>query len=50
MLVVSQYGNLRGLTAEVSHNTVTLIWDDPNDDTITGYVILRRNRDTDAEG
>ena len=39
-----------GLTAEVSNNTVTLIWDDPNDDTITGYVILRRNRDTDAEG
>ena len=39
-----------GLTAEVSNNTVTLIWDDPNDDSITGYVILRRNRDTDAEG
>ena len=39
-----------GLVAEVSHNTVTLTWDDPQDDTITGYVILRRNRNTDAEG
>ena len=39
-----------GLAAEVSHNTVTLTWDDPQDDTITGYVILRRNRNTDAEG
>ena len=39
-----------GLTAEVSHDSVTLSWDDPGDDTITGYVILRRNRDTDAEG
>ena len=39
-----------GLTAEVSHNTVTLLWDDPQDDGITGYVILRRNRATDAQG
>ena len=39
-----------GLAATVSHNTVTLTWDDPNDDSITGYVILRRNRETDAEG
>ena len=29
---------------------MTLTWDDPNDDSITGYMILRRNRDTDAEG
>ena len=39
-----------GLTAEVSHDSVTLTWDDPNDDSVTGYVILRRNRDTDAQG
>ena len=39
-----------GLTAEVSHDRVVLTWDDPNDDGITGYVILRRNRDTDARG
>ena len=39
-----------GLTAEVSHDSVTLTWDDPNDDSITGYVILRRNRETDAQG
>ena len=39
-----------GLSATPSHNRVVLTWDDPNDDTITGYVILRRNRDTDAKG
>ena len=39
-----------GLTAAVSHDQVVLTWDDPQDDGITGYVILRRNRDTDAEG
>ena len=33
-----------GLSAVVSHDTVTLTWDDPQDDTITGYVILRRDR------
>ncbi len=39
-----------GLSAEVSHDSVTLTWDDPQDGSITGYVILRRNRDTDAQG
>ena len=39
-----------GLSATPSHDRVVLTWDDPNDDTITGYVILRRNRDTDAQG
>ena len=39
-----------GLSATPSHDRVTLTWDDPDDDAITGYVILRRNRDTDAEG
>ena len=29
---------------------MVLTWDDPQDDSITGYMILRRNRDTDAEG
>ena len=29
---------------------MVLTWDDPYDDTITGYVILRRNRETDAQG
>ena len=33
-----------GLSAAVSHDTVTLTWDDPQDDSITGYVILRRDR------
>ena len=33
-----------GLSAAVSYNTVTLTWDDPQDDSITGYVILRRDR------
>ena len=40
----------RGLEATASHGEVVLTWDDPNDDSITGYVILRRNRDTDAKG
>ena len=40
----------RGLSAAAFHDQVTLTWDDPDDDSITGYVILRRNRDTDAEG
>ena len=39
-----------GLSATASHDSVTLTWDDPGDDTITGYVILRRNRDIHAEG
>ena len=33
-----------GLSAVVSYNTVTITWDDPQDDSITGYVILRRDR------
>ena len=39
-----------GLVAAASHDSVTLFWDDPQDTSITGYVILRRNRDTDAQG
>ena len=39
-----------GLSATPSHDRVVLTWDDPNDDSITGYVILRRNRETDSEG
>ena len=33
-----------GLSAAVSHDAVILTWDDPQDDSITGYVILRRDR------
>ena len=40
----------RGLSATASYDEVVLTWGDPSDDTITGYVILRRNRDTDVEG
>ena len=39
-----------GLTAAVSHDQVVLSWDDPQDDSITGYVILRRNRGTTEPG
>ncbi len=39
-----------GLTAAASHDQVVLSWDDPQDDSITGYVILRRNRATTAPG
>ena len=29
---------------------MVLTWDDPGDDSITGYVILRRNREDDEKG
>ena len=40
----------KGLTATASHDSVTLTWDDPGDDSITGYVILRRIPGVDPEG
>ncbi len=40
-----------GLTAtSVSHDSVTLSWYDPGDDTITGYQVLRRSRDGEEYG
>ncbi len=39
-----------GLSATASHDRVVLTWDGPNDDSITGYVILRRNRQIDRKG
>ena len=33
-----------------SHESVTLAWDDPSDDSITGYRVLRRSRDGDTYG
>ena len=39
-----------GLEATVTHGQVVLTWDDPGDDTITGYVILRRVRENDTGG
>ena len=40
-----------GLTASsVSHDSVTLTWDDPGDDSITGYQVLRRSRDGNEYG
>ena len=43
-------GKPTGLSATASHDVITLTWDDPGDDTITGYVILRRLRYDDPEG
>ena len=34
----------QGLTGTVAHDAVSLTWNDPGDDTITGYQILRRDR------
>ena len=34
-----------GLSADVSHDSVRLTWDDPDDPSITGYQILRLQRD-----
>ena len=40
-----------GLEAtSVAHDAVSIAWDDPGDSSISGYEILRRNRDTDALG
>ena len=39
-----------GLSAAATHDLVVLNWDDPGDDTITGYVILRRVRENDEGG
>ena len=39
-----------GLSATATHDSVTLTWDDPGDDSITGYVILRRHRYDDPKG
>ena len=39
-----------GLDATASHDSVTLTWDNPGDDSITGYVILRRIPGVDPEG
>ena len=40
-----------GLTAtSVSHDSVTLGWDDPDDHSITGYQVLRQSRDGDEYG
>ena len=39
-----------GLTGAVAHDQVALTWDDPGDDTITGYQVLRRNRAVDGPG
>ncbi len=39
-----------GLDATATHDQVVLTWDDPGDDTITGYVILRRVRENDVGG
>ena len=35
------------LTATATVSSVTLIWDAPDDDTITGYVVFRKVRDAD---
>ena len=39
-----------GLDATATHDQVVLTWDDPDDDSITGYVILRRVRVNDTGG
>ena len=39
-----------GLTSEVSHDSVILSGDDSGDDTITGYVILRRDKASHPQG
>ena len=40
----------QGLSGTASHDEVSLSWNDPEDDSITGYQILRRNPAVDAPG
>ena len=40
----------QGLTGDVTHDMVTLSWDDPGDDIVTSYQVLRRSRDADTYG
>ena len=40
----------QSLTGDVTHDMVTLSWDDPGDDTVTSYQVLRRSRDADTYG
>ena len=40
----------KGLEATASHGQVVLTWNDPQDESITGYVILRRVRVNDQGG
>ena len=37
-------------TSSVTHNSITLTWDDPGDSSITGYQVLRRSRDGEQYG
>ena len=39
-----------GLTGTVSHDSVSLTWDDPGDASITGYRVLRRDKDLHETG
>ena len=39
-----------GLTGEVAHGSASLTWGDPQDDSITGYQIRRRDRTVDDLG
>ena len=40
----------QGLTGTVAHDAVSLTWNDPDDATITGYQILRRDRALHSQG
>ena len=39
-----------GVTASTTSEAVTLAWDEPDDDSITGYQVLRRARDAKSYG
>ena len=39
-----------GVIASTTPEAVTLAWDEPDDDSITGYQVLRRSRDGDSYG
>ena len=39
-----------GLSATASHDQVVLTWNNTNDESVTGYVVLRRVRENDVGG
>ena len=46
----SRQSGRRACARRVSHDAVSLSWDDPGDATISGYQILRRDRDLSPVG
>ena len=40
----------RPVVSGLAHDSVTIVWDDPGDGSVTGYQVLRRDRSVDSVG